>query len=175
MCVTDFAKSLGFWTGHFNLKPSDLLHDPEGRDITTFMHLDRGHELVDHHCFFFFEGPKSHVHHSSFEVFDFDTQVLGHDWLIKKGYENCWGVGRHILGSQIFDYWYVCACAGGCGVVFFSLFGFYRRRLTWIKVRHVQVHPGTLRRWRSGQLRDAHHEGCGFAGWVVYLGTGLTA
>ena len=116
LCVTNFAKSLAFWTGHFNLKPSDLLYDPEGRDITTFMHLDRGHELVDHHCFFFFEGPKSHVHHSSFEVFDFDTQVLGHDWLIKKGYENCWGVGRHILGSQIFDYWYVCACSGDCGV-----------------------------------------------------------
>lgn len=82
-----------------------LLHTPDGRDITTFMHLDRGLEFVDHHCFFIFSGPKSHVHHSSFEVFDFDTQVIGHDWLTKQGYENCWGVGRHILGSQIFDYW----------------------------------------------------------------------
>lgn len=106
LAVTDFAKSLNFWTHHFNFKPSDLLHDKEGRDMTTFMHLDRGQEFVDHHCFFFFQGPKPHVHHSSFEVFDFDTQVLGHDWLIKKGYENCWGVGRHILGSQIFDYWF---------------------------------------------------------------------
>ncbi len=106
-CVTNFAKSLNFWTSHFNFKPTDLLHDAEGRDITSFMHLDRGQEFVDHHCFFLFEGPKTHVHHSSFEVFDFDTQVLGHDWLVKKGYENCWGVGRHILGSQIFDYWYV--------------------------------------------------------------------
>lgn len=114
MCVTNFAKTLNFWTDHFNLKPTDLLHNAEGRDITTFMHLDRGQELVDHHCFFFFEGPKMHVHHSSFEVFDFDTQVLGHDWLIKRGYENCWGVGRHILGSQIFDYWYVCACCCNC-------------------------------------------------------------
>lgn len=106
MAVTDFATSFNFWTGHFNLKPTDLLHNAEGRDITTFMHLDRGQEFVDHHSFFFFEGPKPHVHHSSFEVFDFDTQVLGHDWLIKKGYENCWGVGRHVLGSQIFDYWF---------------------------------------------------------------------
>ena len=83
------------------------MHGPNGKDMTTFMHLDRGHELVDHHVFFIYEGPKHHVHHSSYEVFDFDTQVIGHDWLVKKGYENCWGVGRHILGSQIFDYWYV--------------------------------------------------------------------
>ncbi|BAE54542.1 unnamed protein product [Aspergillus oryzae RIB40] len=83
-----------------------LIHDSTGRDITTFLHLDRGSELVDHHCFFFFEGPRSHVHHSSFETHDFDTQVLGHDWLRSKGYENCWGVGRHIMGSQIFDYWF---------------------------------------------------------------------
>lgn len=62
--------------------------------------------MVDHHCFFFFQGPECHVHHSSFETVDFDTQLLGHDWLREKGYENCWGVGRHIMGSQIFDYWY---------------------------------------------------------------------
>jgi hypothetical protein len=26
--------------------------------------------------------------------------------LLQKKYENCWGVGRHVMGSQIFDYWY---------------------------------------------------------------------
>lgn len=61
---------------------------------------------MDHHTFFFFEGPKFHVHHSSFETHDFDAQVLGHDWLRHRGYKNCWGVGRHIMGSQIFDYWF---------------------------------------------------------------------
>ena len=72
-----------------------------------FWRLDRGKERVDHHSFFFYEGPKFHPHHASFETHDFDTQVLGHDWLREKGYRNCWGVGRHILGSQIFDYWCV--------------------------------------------------------------------
>lgn len=85
---------------------SKMVYDDNSRDITTFLHLDRGTTLVDHHSFFFFEGPKSHVHHSSYEIHDFDTQVLGHDWLRHKGYKNCWGVGRHIMGSQIFDYWY---------------------------------------------------------------------
>ncbi|KND93030.1 Metapyrocatechase 2 [Tolypocladium ophioglossoides CBS 100239] len=116
MCVTDLASALKFYTTRFNFSPSDsnntncalykLIHDPSGKDITAFLHLDRDSELVDHHCFFFFEGPKSHVHHSSFETHDFDTQLLGHHWLRNKGYENCWGVGRHIMGSQIFDYWF---------------------------------------------------------------------
>lgn len=106
LCVTDYKKTYEFFTTNFNLKPSDVVYDPEKQeDITVFLHLDRGQEMVDHHCFFFFQGPKFHVHHSSFEVFDFDIQMLGHSWLTDKKYENCWGVGRHILGSQIFDYW----------------------------------------------------------------------
>ncbi|PGH13188.1 hypothetical protein AJ80_06434 [Polytolypa hystricis UAMH7299] len=105
-CVTSFEKSFNFYTTRFNFVPSELVHDKDGTNVMTFLHLDRGSELVDHHCFFFFEGPKFHVHHSSFETHDFDTHVLGHDWLRFKGYESLWGVGRHIMGSQIFDYWY---------------------------------------------------------------------
>ncbi|RDL40141.1 Glyoxalase resistance protein dioxygenase [Venustampulla echinocandica] len=107
LCVTDFKKAYQFFTTNFNLKSSDLVYDPKtDEDITTFLHLDRGQEWVDHHTFFFFEGPKFHVHHSSFEVFDFDIQMLGHNWLRDQKYENCWGVGRHVMGSQIFDYWF---------------------------------------------------------------------
>jgi hypothetical protein len=51
-------------------------------------------------------NPTTHVHHCSFEVHDFDTQKLGHQWLANKNYKSVWGVGRHILGSQIFDYWW---------------------------------------------------------------------
>ncbi|KAK3318145.1 Glyoxalase/Bleomycin resistance protein/Dihydroxybiphenyl dioxygenase [Apodospora peruviana] len=106
MCVTDFAKCYDFYTKYFNFHPSELVHNDEGVNKTVFFRLNRGSELVDHHCFFFFEGPKMHVHHSSFETHDFDAQVLGHDWLRHKGYTNCWGVGRHVMGSQIFDYWF---------------------------------------------------------------------
>jgi hypothetical protein len=81
-----------------------FIFNKNGRNITVFCRLDRGLTLVDHHCFFFFEGLKAHVHHASFETHDFDIQKIGHDWLREKGYINCWGVGRHVLGSQIFDY-----------------------------------------------------------------------
>lgn len=106
MCVTNFAKCYEFYSTRFNFFASELSYNDKEEDITVFFRLDRGMEKVDHHCFFFFEGPKMHVHHSSFETHDFDTQVLGHDWLRENGYKNCWGVGRHVLGSQIFDYWF---------------------------------------------------------------------
>ncbi|ROV88139.1 hypothetical protein VMCG_10434 [Cytospora schulzeri] len=106
MCVTNFKKCYEFYSKYFNFFASELVHDDSGEDITVFFRLDLGDERVDHHTFFFFEGPNCHVHHSSFETHDFDSQVLGHDWLRHRGYENCWGVGRHIMGSQIFDYWF---------------------------------------------------------------------
>ncbi|KAI1151676.1 glyoxalase [Nemania diffusa] len=103
--TTDYAKAQEFYSSRFNFLASDIIHDAEGINRTVFFRLNRGDEEVDHHVFFLLDGPSYKVHHSSFETHDFDTQVLGHDWLREKGYKNCWGVGRHVLGSQIFDYW----------------------------------------------------------------------
>jgi Glyoxalase/Bleomycin resistance protein/Dioxygenase superfamily len=103
---TDFNKTFEFYCYNFTFKPSDILYTPDGRDVAGFFHLDRGETFVDHHSFFVQEKPPVHVHHCSFEIHDFDTQLLGHQWLEKQGYKLSWGVGRHILGSQIFDYWY---------------------------------------------------------------------
>ena len=102
-----------FYTKYFNFYPSDILWSPEKpeMDIMTFLRLDLGEDYTDHHTLFLAREPPGAgtcVHHSSFEVEDFDTQLLGHQWLAKKGYESIWGVGRHILGSQIFDYWKDC-------------------------------------------------------------------
>jgi hypothetical protein len=43
--------------------------------------------------------------HAAFEVADLDDLMAGHDHLVAAGYSHQWGVGRHILGSQVFDYW----------------------------------------------------------------------
>ncbi|GAM86920.1 hypothetical protein ANO11243_049410 [Dothideomycetidae sp. 11243] len=78
-------------------------------DVAIFFKLDRGATFVDHHCFLVARGePHSQtiVHHSSFEVEDIDTQFMGHQWLRDKGYGLVWGIGRHVHGSQVFDYWY---------------------------------------------------------------------
>ncbi|CAJ2511998.1 Uu.00g076230.m01.CDS01 [Anthostomella pinea] len=107
----DFDTELEWHTSNFNFVPSNVLYhwDFSNIDVLTFMHLDLGKEYSDHHVMFMQRAPpelkKSYMHHSSYEVADFDTQLIGHQYLAKKGYESVWGVGRHILGSQIFDYW----------------------------------------------------------------------
>ncbi|KAI2928126.1 hypothetical protein CBS147321_11098 [Aspergillus niger] len=108
-CVQDFPTMRDFYTRNFNLVPSDFLYvekDGQKVNVAVFAHIDRGSDPVDHHSFFMSTNETSHVHHCSFEVHDFDTQQLGHYWLAGKGYKSVWGVGRHILGSQIFDYWW---------------------------------------------------------------------
>ena len=109
--VPDFDNELAWYTSNFNFVPSNILYhwDFSNMDVLTFMHLDLGEEYSDHHCFFM-QRAEPHVkkiflHHTSYEVEDFDTQLLGHQWLAKKGWKSIWGVGRHVLGSQIFDYW----------------------------------------------------------------------
>ncbi|SLM37382.1 Glyoxalase/fosfomycin resistance/dioxygenase domain [Lasallia pustulata] len=112
LCVSDLPAQVQFYTRNFNFVPSDFLRVPDEsapggmRDVGFFAHVDRGEEFVDHHSFFMSSASTAHVHHASFEVHDFDTQLLGHQWLAAKNYKSVWGVGRHILGSQIFDYWW---------------------------------------------------------------------
>ncbi|KAI0502931.1 Glyoxalase/Bleomycin resistance protein/Dihydroxybiphenyl dioxygenase [Xylaria bambusicola] len=107
----DFDTEINWYTGNFNLVPSNVLYHPvfSNIDVLTFLHLDLGKEFSDHHCMFMQraspEVKKSYLHHTSYEVADFDEQLIGHEYLAKKGHECVWGVGRHILGSQIFDYW----------------------------------------------------------------------
>ncbi|KAL5315032.1 hypothetical protein ACEPPN_017683 [Leptodophora sp. 'Broadleaf-Isolate-01'] len=106
-----YRDTFDFYLSLIKLKPSDAVYDPvTGDDKTCFIHIDHGNAHTDHHSFFIGwqaeEGKAAFVHHSSFEVNDFDTQSLGHDWLQSRGWTNCWGIGRHVLGSQIFDYWF---------------------------------------------------------------------
>lgn len=108
--VGRFEEEFTWYTNNFNFVPSDVQYQPdkEDMDVITFMHIDLGDTYSDHHSLFIARGaPGEHdrMHHTSYEVENFDTQLLGHEWLASKKYESVWGVGRHILGSQIFDYW----------------------------------------------------------------------
>jgi hypothetical protein len=52
------------------------------------------------------QGPKGPgFNHAAFEVRDLDDLMSGHDFLKEKQRHAEWGIGRHILGSQVFDYW----------------------------------------------------------------------
>jgi catechol 2,3-dioxygenase-like lactoylglutathione lyase family enzyme len=74
--------------------------------IATFNRCDQGERFVDHHTFVCIESDKVGLNHVSFEVQNFDDVMLGHEHLKRIGkYEHVWGVGRHLLGSQVYDYW----------------------------------------------------------------------
>ena len=74
--------------------------------IGSFNRCDRGDTYVDHHVFFCLNHQKTGLNHLSFEVQDIDDVAMGHDYLEQFGkYEHMWGIGRHVLGSQVYDYW----------------------------------------------------------------------
>lgn len=74
--------------------------------IGSFNRLDRGRDYVDHHTFFCLHYPKAGLNHFSYEVQDIDDVFMGHAHMRQKDkYEHMWGIGRHLLGSQVYDYW----------------------------------------------------------------------
>jgi hypothetical protein len=50
-------------------------------------------------------GPSNRYVHSAYQVTDLDALAAGGEFLKEAGYRRSWGIGRHIQGSQIFDYW----------------------------------------------------------------------
>ena len=91
----------------FGFLPSDDVYaGSEDNIVASFNRCDRGETFVDHHVFLCLEGPKTGLNHLSFEVQSIDDVMLGHEHLKQIGkYQHVWGIGRHVLGSQIYDYW----------------------------------------------------------------------
>ena len=95
-----FRNTLGF------ICSDDVYVDDPKNVIGSFNRCDRGDTYVDHHVFFCIKHEKAGLNHFSFEVHDVDDVFHGHDRLMKLGkYEHIWGLGRHMLGSQVYDYW----------------------------------------------------------------------
>lgn len=105
---TDIASTLKWYRETLGFLISDDVYEGDKANlIGSFNRLDRGDDYVDHHVFFCLAGPKNGLNHLSFEVRDLDDVMLGQAHLKEAGkYKHVWGVGRHVLGSQIYDYWY---------------------------------------------------------------------
>lgn len=105
--VSNAQASWEWWQSRFGLIMSDEVRAPDGTMVAAFIRCDRGAEAVDHHTLNFaaIPGVSPRFHHAAFEVADFDDLMAGGQYLETSGYRHDWGVGRHILGSQVFDYW----------------------------------------------------------------------
>jgi len=104
--VTDFRRSEEWYKSRFGFLSSDevYLGEPENV-VTAFMRCDRGDEYADHHTLLCVGLGEPGFDHAAFEVEDVDAIMAGHDHLTNAGYDHHAGIGRHVLGSQIFDYW----------------------------------------------------------------------
>lgn len=108
--VKDLRASESWWKQHFGFITSDEIHFPEGKEhvMGTFMRCDRGDAYTDHHTLFMIGMPDTgyEFNHAAYEVANMDDLFAGHTLLKQTDYHHSWGIGRHIEGSQIFDYWY---------------------------------------------------------------------
>jgi catechol 2,3-dioxygenase-like lactoylglutathione lyase family enzyme len=104
--VSDFRRSERWYKERFGFITSDEIQVSPEFTLGAFLRCDRGDKPTDHHTLFLAQSPKGPgFNHAAFEVADLDDLMLGHQKLKDAGRHAEWGVGRHILGSQVFDYW----------------------------------------------------------------------
>jgi catechol 2,3-dioxygenase-like lactoylglutathione lyase family enzyme len=106
--TTTFRMALDWYLEHLGLIVSDFtyLHGQRERGpVMAFIRCDRGSEPADHHTLAMHLGPSNRYVHSAYQVADLDALAMGGKVLEQKGYRHAWGIGRHIQGSQVFDYW----------------------------------------------------------------------
>ena len=103
--VPNYQAVSAWYTQHFGFIPSDICVLPDGSPAVTFFRLDLGDKPADHHTLAMALSFQASYAHSAYEVVDADAVGMGQRVLYNRGWRHAWGIGRHILGSQIFDYW----------------------------------------------------------------------
>lgn len=92
----DVDAAVAFYTEVLGFKVSD-----RAGDILAFL---RGAAGGDHHIVAFAKSSHTGLHHMSFEVADIDEIEIGAQTLIRAGYKDSFGLGRHVGGSNYFHY-----------------------------------------------------------------------
>ncbi len=103
-----FGSALDWYLDTLGLIVSDFLFLPGQRQLgptMAFLRCDRGGVPVDHHTLAMLLAPGLGYVHSAYQVTDLDAIAAGGEYLAERGYRRAWGIGRHIQGSQLFDYW----------------------------------------------------------------------
>jgi catechol 2,3-dioxygenase-like lactoylglutathione lyase family enzyme len=106
--TTKYREALNWYLDHLGMIVSDFLYYPGRRNagpVMSFIRCDRGQTPSDHHTLALALGPSNRYIHSAYQVSDIDAMGAGGHYLSELGYHRSWGIGRHIQGSQIFDYW----------------------------------------------------------------------
>jgi catechol 2,3-dioxygenase-like lactoylglutathione lyase family enzyme len=103
-----YLETLNWYLEHLGLIVSDFNYYEGQRErgpTMSFIRCDRGDTPTDHHTLAMALGPRNKYLHSAFQVTDLDALAAGGEYLRERGFRRSWGIGRHVEGSQIFDYW----------------------------------------------------------------------
>lgn len=104
--VRNFSVTARWYQHHFGFIVSDFqLMRGDDIPVVAFLRCDRGDTPTDHHTLALSSAVDIGHLHTAFELDDFDDVARAHECLQAKQRRHSWGIGRHILGSQIFDYW----------------------------------------------------------------------
>jgi len=106
--TTGFTKALDWYLGTLGLIVSDFLYLDGQRErgpAMAFIRCDQGSVPTDHHTLAMLLQPRTEYVHSAYQLTDLDEVAASGEYLRERGYRHAWGIGRHIQGSQIFDYW----------------------------------------------------------------------
>ena len=106
--TTKYLETLNWYLEHLGMIVSDFHFYAGQRErgpVMSFIRCDRGNTPTDHHTLALVLGPANRYVHSAYQVADLDSLAAGGQYLLDQGYQRSWGIGRHIQGSQIFDYW----------------------------------------------------------------------
>lgn len=104
--TTDFAVMADWYMRHLGIIPTDVQYLVNGEPLLAFFRLNLGQTPADHHTVVIASGLENRYEHSAWEVVDLDALGQGQQVLLAQGHRHMWGIGRHLLGSQLFDYWY---------------------------------------------------------------------
>ncbi len=103
--TTNYQAMAHWYMRMLGLIPTDVQCLADGSPALTFFRLDLGDIPADHHTLVLVGGIEEKYEHSAYEVTDIDALGQGQQVLRAQGHRHMWGIGRHLLGSQLFDYW----------------------------------------------------------------------
>lgn len=107
--TSDVSRALQFYTRAVGVKLAD-----RSGDIIAFTY---GRHGSDHHLLAFLASVGGGLHHSSWDVPNIENLGLVNTRMRATGYGRHWGPGRHVLGSNYFNYvrdsfgqWWEASC-----------------------------------------------------------------
>ncbi|MFZ1341715.1 VOC family protein [Thiothrix eikelboomii] len=106
MQTIDFGGMMDWYQRVLGIIPTDVQYLADGSPTLAFCRLNLGEQPADHHTVVLVGALEEKYEHSAYEVIDLDALGQGQQVLRAQGHKHMWGIGRHVLGSQLFDYWF---------------------------------------------------------------------